>query len=48
MSLNVEGIMDRGLCLKKSLRRLPILEALHLSLAPSDRKMRVLGAVVVA
>jgi len=48
MPLHVERVVDGGVRLEKTLSRSPALEALHLSLASSDREVRVFGAVVVA
>jgi len=46
MALDVEGVVDRCVGGKKSLRRARTLEALHLALSSPSWLMRVLGAVV--
>jgi len=48
VSLEIEGVVDRSMRCQKSLRRFSGLEPEHLSLAPPDRQMRVLSAVVLA
>jgi hypothetical protein len=45
--LDVESSIGRAIRLQKTLSRRSNLEALHLSLTPSDAEMRVLRAVVV-
>jgi hypothetical protein len=45
--LDVESNTGRAIRLQKTLSRRSNLEALHLSLTPSDAEMRVLRAVVV-
>jgi hypothetical protein len=45
--LDVESNIGRAIRLQKTLSRRSNLEALHLSLTPSDAEMRVLRAVVV-
>ena len=47
MTLQVEGVVDCGVGGDEALR-LPLgLEALHLALSSSDRKMRALDPVVI-
>ena len=48
MSLDVEGVVDRGVGGEEALGRRLGFEALLLSLSPSDRQVRVLSAVVFA
>ena len=48
MPLNIECVVDRGMDRNEALGRFGQFEALHLSLSPPDRLMRVLGAVVGA
>jgi hypothetical protein len=45
--LDVESNIGRAIRLQKTLSRRSNLEALHLSLTPSDAEMRVLRAAVV-
>ncbi len=47
MPLNVEDILDGGIRRQKSLRGRSRFEAEHFSFAPSDRQMRVFGAIVL-
>lgn len=47
MTLDIEGVVDRGVGGGKPLGLVLGLEALHLSLSSSDGKVRVLDPVVV-
>jgi hypothetical protein len=46
MALDIEGVVDRRVSGKKSLRRAWTLETLHLALSSPSWLMRILGAVV--
>jgi hypothetical protein len=46
MTLNVRGVVDRGLDIQEALGRAWRLETLLLALAPSDRLMRILRTIV--
>ena len=46
MALDVEGVVDSGVCREKSLSRSEALKSLHLALPSTGRLMRILGAIV--
>jgi hypothetical protein len=48
MTLNVEGVVDGGVNGQKSLSRSSGFEPLHAPLPLPDRKMRVLGSIVLS
>ena len=48
MTLNVEGVVDGGVNGQKSLSRSGGFEPLHAPLPLPDRKMRVLGSIVLS
>jgi hypothetical protein len=48
MSLMVEGVVDRGMDVEKTLRGSRRLEPLHLALASPRRLMRILRAIILS
>jgi hypothetical protein len=48
VTLQIERVVDRSVRREKTLRRISGLEPKHLSLALSDRQMRILSAVILA
>jgi hypothetical protein len=47
MALDVEGVVDGGVCGKKFLGRPRALEPLHLALPPTRRLMQILSSIVL-